>query len=268
MKNFRLKQYVISSDKIKGGPVRIHFLCDLHGGADENYIRRIRALVGRRAPDLVLIGGDMIVSGMPERWPQVQRLVAELSERCPVYYALGNHEQYLTREWTPKLWGPARQELLDFFARTAHLLDNRDAVCTVRGERLHIYGLSLERRYYRKPFPARLTKKDMEEKLGRVSGDGDFTILMAHNPYYGRTYFSWGGDLTLAGHYHGGVMRVGDHFGLISPFFHLFPRYCCGKYTRGAQHMIVSAGLGEHTVPVRIWNPMEIIEIVLTPDIK
>ena len=38
-----------------------------------------------------------------------------------------------------------------------------------------------------------------------------------------------------------------------------------GEFKKGQQHMIVSAGLGEHTIPVRIHNPRELLLVNLYP---
>ena len=92
-----------------------------------------------------------------------------------------------------------------------------------------------------------------------------FHVLLAHNPKYGNTYFSWGADLILSGHYHGGVLRLDQNHGLTCPPYLLFPPFCCGEFKKGKQHMIVSAGLGEHTIPVRIHNPRELVLINLYP---
>ena len=60
---------------------------------------------------------------------------------------------------------------------------------------------------------------------------------------------------------HGGVLRFSRHIGTISPQLMPFPRYCCGDFYQDGQCMIVSAGLGEHTMPLRIHNPRELIFI-------
>ena len=104
----------------------------------------------------------------------------------------------------------------------------------------------------------------MEEMIGTPSQPG-FHVLLAHNPKYGNTYFSWGADLILSGHYHGGVLRLDQNHGLTCPQYLLFPPFCCGEFKKGKQHMIVSAGLGEHTIPVRIHNPRELVLINLYP---
>ena len=61
------------------------------------------------------------------------------------------------------------------------------------------------------------------------------------------------------------VLRLSEHHGLTCPQFLLFPPFCCGDFHRGGSHMIVSAGLGEHTVPLRIHNPRELLLLVMKP---
>ena len=61
-------------------------------------------------------------------------------------------------------------------------------------------------------------------------------------------------------------MRFGNHLGLVSPNMKLFYRYSHGKFDDDkGRCMIVSSGLGEHTIPVRINNPRELV--VLEVDI-
>ena len=69
--------------------------------------------------------------------------------------------------------------------------------------------------------------------------------------------------MTLCGHYHGGVWRFGKHRGLISPDFRLFPR-AHGLFRKDGRNVIISAGLGEHTIPVRIHNPRELVILELS----
>ena len=109
-----------------------------------------------------------------------------------------------------------------------------------------------------------MVSSEMEELMGKPDPEA-INILLAHNPKYGRTYFRWGADLILSGHYHGGVLRFSRHVGAISSQFIPFPKYCCGDFYKNGKCMIVSAGLGEHTVPLRIHNPRELIFIEMKP---
>ena len=130
-----------------------------------------------------------------------------------------------------------------------------------------VYGLEIPLIYYKKPFSPRLHTEEVRELIGEPSEDS-LNILLAHSPKYGDTYFDWGADLILSGHYHGGIVRLNRHKGLLSPQLQPFPAFCCGDFHRGSQHMLVSAGAGEHTIPVRIHNPREVLIVDLKPYLR
>ena len=90
---------------------------------------------------------------------------------------------------------------------------------------------------------------------------GDPVILLAHDPTWGPVYSQWGADLTLSGHYHGGVIRFPLIGGFISPRWDLFPHYDYGMYQEGENKMLVTSGLGQHTIPVRFNNLPEMVLI-------
>ena len=107
----------------------------------------------------------------------------------------------------------------------------------------------------------------MEEILG--SNDGShYEILLAHNPDYFKQYAFYGADLTLAGHVHGGIVRMPFMGGIASPAVRFFPKYNGGLYRQGKANMIVSCGLGTHTLPMRIFNPAELAVIRIKPACK
>lgn len=262
MQKFRLKSYVIKSDKLKKEKVRLHFLSDLHGLSFECPMGAIR----RRQPDIIVIGGDMVTGCSRESLEVATRLVEELCAAYPVYYALGNHEQKMFLPWEDGRERNSEEEAFyQLLKEKTVLLDNSRCICQVKGEKLEFSGLTLNRSYYRKPFPQKLRREHISELLGGAQDEGVYQILLAHNPYHGDAYFAYGSDLILSGHYHGGVWRFGENRGLISTHFHPLPRYCCGHFERGRQDMIVSGGLGGHTVRIRIRNPREIIEVDICP---
>ena len=60
------------------------------------------------------------------------------------------------------------------------------------------------------------------------------------------------------------LMQLPGIGGVISPDFTLFPKYSGGIYREGAQTVVVSRGLGTHSVPVRLWNWPELIVLELS----
>lgn len=267
---FFLEPYTIESGKIcqNSGNIRFCFLSDLHGMVFGRNNEKLFRAIASFSPDGILVGGDMVIGKKYEAEASIEpalELMRRLGNKYPVWYALGNHEYRMMKN--TECYGTTYQVYEEKLkAMGVTLLHNDQAEFQVRGSRFRVYGLELEEEYYRKPKSKPLTCGHMDQLLGSQGTSlEEYRILLAHNPRYGKTYFQWGADLILSGHYHGGLMRLGRRVGLVSPQFHPFPRYCCGDFTRKEQRMIVSAGLGEHTVPIRIHNPRVLIMITLVP---
>lgn len=263
MKKFQIKTYQILSEKINPQQhVRLVFLSDLHSLCfGEGNAHLIQAIEAAR-PDMVLVGGDMMIGEPSPHLETARELLALLVKKFPVYYAFGNHEHRLMEQ--PEVYGKEFPKFCEYLKRqgVVFLLNRKVRVDTGAGSSLFLWGWDAPRRFYRKLRPVSVEASDLSKALGSPSEEG-YHILMAHNPQFGDAYFSWGADLTLCGHYHGGVWRFSENRGLIAPNFHLFPAYCCGLFSKGAQRMVVSPGLGEHTLRLRIHNPRELIVIEL-----
>ena len=90
-----------------------------------------------------------------------------------------------------------------------------------------------------------------------------FQLLLAHNPEYLTAYAGWGANLVLSGHIHGGIMILPFLGGVIAPSYELFPKFDFGKFTEKNCEMVLSRGLGTHTINIRIFNKPEISVITL-----
>ena len=92
-KTFRTRTYEIYTDKLKNGhKVRFAFLTDLHGLIYGNNHQELYDAVLKHDPAAVLVAGDMIVNRKTETLQAAAVLLSRLSEKIPVFYALGNHE--------------------------------------------------------------------------------------------------------------------------------------------------------------------------------
>ena len=123
-----------------------------------------------------------------------------------------------------------------------------------------VWGYELPIEYYKRGRKAELLEMQITETLG-TPDENSFNLLLAHNPIYFPTYAAWGADLTLSGHLHGGIVRLPFVGGVISPQIRLFPKYTHGMYTENGRKLITSAGLGSHTINLRINNPPELVVI-------
>ena len=260
MKTFITSTYDIHLSKLKNSSVCFVVLADLHGLVFGNNHQELYHEIMTQKPDAVLVPGDMVVGRDPQTLEAAAGLFLRLCDQVPVYYSLGNHEYKMLQN--PEL----REDYLNYERLLTRggicFLHNEKIFTSFRGTDFVFHGLELPLEYYHKPNSPFLSLTEMENLLSTPSGNG-VHVLLAHNPKYGNTYFSWGADLILSGHYHGGIVRLGRHHGLTCPQYLFLPPYCCGDFHKGCQHMIVSAGLGEHTIPVRIHNPRELVVVRL-----
>ena len=87
-------------------------------------------------------------------------------------------------------------------------------------------------------------------------------MLLSHRPELFDTYVSSGVDLVLSGHAHGGQFRFLQK-GFVAPNQGLLPEYTSGLYTLNGTQMIVSRGLGNSIIPMRVNNRPEVITVTL-----
>ena len=87
----------------------------------------------------------------------------------------------------------------------------------------------------------------------------EFTVVLAHEPQYLARYAGTGVDLVLSGHAHGGQFRLSFVGGIVAPDQGFLPEYTAGEYYMNGTEMIVSRGLGNSVIPVRLFNYPEIV---------
>lgn len=243
----------VSTDKKQ--EVRFVLLADLHGASFGRENKKLLASVREEKPDGIFIAGDMVVKngkGVSETLSLCRKLV----KICPVYYGLGNHEIRLAD----------REGVMDKLRKTGvTLLDNEMITASLKGGKVQIAGLTLSEEYYEKFWRKKtLTVPELDKLLPQKREEMPI-ILIAHNPEYFKTYASWGADLVLSGHVHGGIMTL-PFGGVISPSFRIFPKYTNGVYTEGNSKMVLSRGLGLHHIKLRFFNLPQLVTIVIPVD--
>ncbi len=242
------------------GTCRIALLADLHNKIYRSDIPSLVKAVETEDCDAVMAAGDLVVMKHGRfATDKALELVRGLTGKLPVYVANGNHETRMDRLYHDEFLN-YENALADAGAVRLH---NRSCCAELNGVRLYITGLELSREYFKRRFHKDLSAGEIRELVG-VRKKDRFNILLAHHPKYFHAYARWGADLVLAGHLHGGIIRLPYLGGVISPDPHLFPRFDHGLYRIGASSMIVSAGLGTHTINLRINNPAELVIIDIT----
>lgn len=273
--------YSIGSKKL--GPewkgYRICFLTDLHNNTfGKKGLKVLEEKIAEAKPDLILIGGDMMktsLHGMKDFSP-VQEFVVRLAGQYPVLYSLGNHEKRM-RDYTDYLGDAFHDYKKALEDAGVRWLEN-DSVeifmssqnrkvqeCQENSKKncIRITGLDMDWCYYVcKGKVMQMVSGYMEKTLGKQPEDA-FQILLPHSPLYLEEYEAWGADLTLAGHFHGGTIRLPFVGGVMSPQFQFFIGRDRGLYSLEESKMIVSGGLGTHSINLRLNNPSELVVVEL-----
>ncbi len=266
---FQITHYTLSPAKLAGlnRDVRILFMSDLHNAVYGRNNDRLFRAVQEEEPDLILIGGDMLVGKKSVSYEPAAQFVEKLPAICPVYYANGNHEQRMKEEPQNYMYSyeKYRERLKE---KGVTFLENENQHLVLHGKKFMISGLELPLFTYGKLKKPAVDSSDIEDCLcvppaHAGDGGGEYRILMAHNPSYAKAYREWGADVILSGHLHGGVVRLPGIGGVVTPQFFLFPRYSGEMTVEGKQAVIVSRGLGTHTINIRLFNMPEVISLCL-----
>lgn len=273
---FRVVNYDIKTEKKISRDLKIVFLSDLHDtntdcffdrfkkddfskGKHKGANSRLLNAIDCVNPDFVLLAGDMITSYMQPKYNSdvTFDFLKELSENYEVYYGPGNHEQRYLED--KDKFGNKYEELKAYSNSLGiHFLDNDMRI--LKDENVAVYGLLIPMEFYRRVVTKHFPEDYVTKSLGAVDEDR-FNILLAHNPDHFEDYVKYSPDLILCGHVHGGIVGLPGVGGVISPQLKLFPKYDFGEYRKNNSTMILSRGIGWHTIPVRIFNKAEIVVI-------
>jgi predicted MPP superfamily phosphohydrolase len=265
---FVVVHYQVSSSAIQKR-YRSVVLADLH---NKQFGRDNQVLVDairKEQPDGIFVAGDMLTAKGSEGYDIARGLMEQLADTYPIYYANGNHEQRMKNNIAKR--GKKRHHFEDFEtsyqkpleALGVTFLSNQQIRLGDTG--ITLVGLEMNHDFYLKRSQSKMNLTYLEECLGKPRSE-EYTVLLAHNPEFFPVYAAWGADLVVSGHMHGGMVRVpiwGK--GVISPSLHLFPKYDGGEFHQDHTTMLLSRGIGMHTIPIRLFNPGEILVIDFIP---
>jgi predicted MPP superfamily phosphohydrolase len=221
----------------------IAHISDLHmtGAIGPEYFSYVARQVNDLRPDVIAITGDIIEQERCREW-----LGASLGQLCAplgVYFILGNHDAFIDMDAT-------RGALID---AGLTCLSGRWLRADWNGAAVTLGGNEL---------PWLLPAPSLADLPARDVNRPEFRLILCHSP----DQFGWcqqaDADLALAGHTHGGQVRLPLLGVIASPSVH-GTRYACGVFRRGATVMHVTRGIGGET-PLRWRCPPEVALLELT----
>ncbi len=248
--------YRIKDKRLKKN-AKIVMISDLHNACYGEKNSELLHVVETISPDLILVAGDVIVGKTGLSVDTGVDFLNSLGESFPVFVGKGNHEM---RTSIYEKYGDMWENLYERTKDKVHWLIN-DSIY-LADYNMTIYGLDMKPEYYRRFKKLYMDSAYLEEEL-RKPDKRSYNILIGHDPDYFEEYAAWGADLCVSGHVHGGLIIIPHLGGLISPMIKFFPKYYKGVYNIGDSHMIVSAGMGVHTLKIRVNNEPDLVTINL-----
>lgn len=277
---FTLRRATVPLLDADADPIRILHLSDLHlvpgQRRKQAWVQSLREL----DPDLVIATGDFM--SHQDAVPHVLDTVDPLSD-VPAAFVLGSNDYFAPKPINPAkyLRGPSQLQpnrpMLPWADLVDGLVDLGWIDLTNRSEAIKVDGRLVELRGVDDPHISR-------DRYDLVAGDygsaADLTLGVVHAPYL-RVLDAFAADATdliIAGHTHGGQLRLPGYGTLVTNCdldrrrarglsSHQAPGSAAGQAHRSALH--VSAGLGTSPyAPFRFNCPPEATLLTLVPRAK
>ena len=225
---------------------------DLHNaeyGKDNN---RVVSLLEKASPDIIVITGDLIDSRRTDVETAL-RFVNRAAKIAPCYFVAGNHESRV-EEYSALRQGLETAGVTVLDGRCTEI-EKDGAVITLAGIDDPTFKAKYTSKKYSEIADEELESMDIAEK--------GFVILLAHRPELFDVYAKHGANLVFSGHAHGGQLRLPFIGGIYVPNQGFLPEYDSGLYISGNTQMMVSRGVGNSIMPLRINNRPEIVAVEL-----
>jgi predicted MPP superfamily phosphohydrolase len=232
---------------------KIVHLSDLHNTEFGNDNEKLLKIIKEQKPDAVFVTGDTI-DGFYTNIQIPIELFKEILKICDVYFVVGNHESRVNIN--------IYTEFIDTLTEIGVIVLKDSCALIEKGEeKIQVIGLNDASEYkadYNSDYTVKIT-----ETINNLDDESFFSILLSHHPELFPEYKNTDIDLVFSGHAHGGQFRLPFIGGIIAPEQGLFPEFDAGVFNENNTTMIVSRGLGNSIVPVRINNSPEVVVVAL-----
>lgn len=227
-------------------------ISDLHDAQIGENNEKLIAMTAETEPDCIVLTGDFVDSSRfhPERSLSVAEALVKIA---PVYYVSGNHEAILPDEDYQALTDGLR-------GLGVCVLEDESAELTRDGQSIRLIGLT-DIGFH--PGTLEEKKDALRTALSALLPEDEFSVTLAHRPELMDVYTECGAPLVLSGHAHGGQIRLPGIGGLIAPGQGLFPKYTEGKYEENGTTLVVSRGIGNSVLPLRVNDRPQIVVVQL-----
>ncbi|HXX03529.1 MAG TPA: metallophosphoesterase [Xanthobacteraceae bacterium] len=249
--------YVLSPPVWPAGcKLSVSVIADLHAGGPDMLLAHIRRLVNAAnelRSDLIVLLGDYTASyrlaNKRVSYAAWAAELAQLSAPLGTWAILGNHDWWNDLAEVRRALAGARIPVLENDAVMLGAATQRFWLAGIGDQLAHPLGNGQFR-----------GEDDLPRTLAQVATD-DPVLLLVHEPdIFPRVPARVA--LTLAGHTHGGQIRVPFIWPAFVPSRY-GARFAYGHIVEEGRHLIVSGGLGTSVIPARLGVPPEIVRLEL-----
>jgi len=218
--------------------VRIAQLTDIHLSPflSARDLERAVDMANETQPDLMVVTGDLITSE-DDPLDDCLSILSRLRAASGVYGCMGNHEIISGSEHYTQVEG-ARLGM--------NFLRQQSTLLRFGAADLNLVGVDYQR--FHRPYLRRAE---------RLIVPAAFNVLLSHNPDVFPVAAQKGFPLTLAGHTHGGQVRV-EILGQDLNVARFFTPFVDGLYRKENAAIFVSRGIGTIGLPARLGAPPEV----------
>lgn len=239
-----ISEYEFYSEKIPDGfdGFCIVQISDYHN--KQTGLKHLLDKISKQSPDIIVITGDIIDSSKTDV-PRAIEMVEETIKIAPVYYITGNHEGRISKALQDELFSGLEG------VGAIRLKDETISVFAENGDEITLIGID-----------GQSSSSELVDIASKTEG---FRLTLSHYPEDVKEYRDSGVELVLTGHAHGGQVRIPFmNIGLFSPGEGFLPKYTSGLHELGDTSMIVNRGIGNSSIPLRIFNRPEVTVIILS----
>lgn len=236
------------------GVLRIGVVADIHACEPFMSVSRIAEIVDAAnalEPDIFVLLGDFVEGlhpffARPIPMNEWTAPLAELHAPLGTWSILGNHDWWHNANAVKRALSARRLPLMENDAELVELPGGGSFWLGGLGDQLAYKGTGRG-------------VDDLEGLTARIPDDGRPAILLIHEPdIFPQVSERWG--LTLAGHTHGGQIRL-PLLGRFPVASHYGQRYAYGHIHENNRHLIISGGLGCSGLPIRFGVPPELVMV-------
>ena len=230
--------------------LRIALISDLHLGPYKGaeWSAKVAARINTLSPDLVIIDGDIVTipAGIDELAP-----LKNIRAKFGVYAILGNWDYRVGAVDVRKQLGSYGIKML---VNRSVPIDVPIDLPSANGQK-SIRLIGMDDYWFGKP--------DWKKALAEVPADA-VTLVAVHNPDIIGEAELRGIDLVLAGHTHGGQIRL-PWIGAVPQISLVYGnRFDHGLFTVGRTRLFITPGVGESGARARLFSTPEISFVTLT----